>query len=279
MNDFHESLTLNGIKYVQDHKQDIQTLNSSSNELTADVFQKDIALEYGIDRTYFRDMFRLLDIANTAACATAYHYLCNRAQFRFDKFLYDPKTNYVLILNLCEKKIIGLQMRSLSPDCPKDKRFLTFNLERIYKKFMRSSLVVPPELNTLSMLFDIYQINVYKPVIVTEGPMDAFLLPNAVATAGANKQIPVELPFWYMYDSDKTGMKHALEKLQAGQKVFLWGKLKQQLGLPSRDKWDVNDVVLWCRQQYGNDYRLNWYDYFSDNPLDMLWLDALSGRL
>jgi hypothetical protein len=170
-------------------------------------------------------------------------------------------------------------MRSLSPDCPKDKRFLTFNLERIYKKFMRSSLVVPPELNTLSMLFDIYQINVYKPVIVTEGPMDAFLLPNAVATAGANKQIPVELPFWYMYDSDKTGMKHALEKLQAGQKVFLWGKLKQQLGLPPRDKWDVNDVVLWCRQQYGNDYRLNWYDYFSDNPLDMLWLDALSGRL
>ena len=81
-----------------------------------------------------------------------------------------------------------------------------------------------------------------------------------------------------MYDSDKTGMKHALEKLQAGQKVFLWGKLKQQLG-PPRDKWDVNDVVLWCRQQYGNDYRLNWYDYFSDNPLDMLWLDALSGRL
>lgn len=277
MNEFNESLTLNGIKYVQDHKQDIQTLNSSSNELTADVFQKATALEYGIDRTYFRDMFSLLDIANTQACATAYNYLCNRAQFRFEKFLYDSKTNYVLILNMCDKKIIGLQMRSLSPDCPKDKRFLTFNLERIYKKFMRSSLVVPPELNTLSMLFDIYQINVYKPVIVTEGPMDAFLLPNAVATAGANKQMPVELPFWYMYDSDKTGMTHALEKLRAGQKVFLWGKLKQQLGLPLRDKWDVNDVVLWCRQQYGADYKINWYDYFSDNPLDMFWLDALNG--
>ena len=279
MSDFDETLTLSGIKYVQDHKQDIQTLNSSSNELTADIFRKSLALEYGIDRTYFRNMFSLLDISPAPQCLTAYNYLCGRMQYHFEKFLYDPKTNYVLILNLCEKKIIGLQMRSLSPDCPKDKRFLTFNLERIYRKFMRSSLIIPTELNTLSMIFDIYNVNVYKPVIVTEGPMDAFLLPNAIATAGANKHLPVELPFWYMYDADETGTKHALEKIKDNQKVFLWGKLKKELGLPYREKWDVNDVVLWCRENYGKEFRIKWLDYFSDNSFDMLYLDSLGSRL
>ena len=105
--------------------------------------------------------------------------------------------------------------------------------------------------------------------------MDAFLLPNAVATAGANKHLPVELPFWYMYDSDKTGITHALEKLNEGRKVFLWGKLKTDLGLPNRDKWDVNDVVLWGRSHYGNEFRINWLEYFSDNSLDRFYLDTL----
>lgn len=277
MDDFKETLSLSGIKYVQDHRQEIQTLNSSSNEITADVFRKQLALEYGINREYFRDMFSLLEIENTLACATAYNYLVGRAQFSFRHFLYDRNTNYILILNLCDDKIIGLQMRSLAKDCPKDKRFLTFTLEKIYKRFMRSTLTIPPELDTLSTLFGIYAVNVYKPVIVTEGPMDSFLLPNSVATAGANKHLPVELPFWYMYDSDKTGKQHAIEKLQAGQKVFLWGKFKQSIGLPRRDKWDVNDVVLWCQQNKPRDFHINWLDYFSDNKLDMIFLDSLSG--
>lgn len=277
MDDFKETLSLSGIKYVQDHRQEIQTLNSSSNEITADVFRKQLALEYGINREYFRNMFSLLEIENTPACAVAYNYLVGRAQFSFRHFLYDRNTNYILILNLCDDKIIGLQMRSLAKDCPKDKRFLTFTLEKIYKRFMRSTLTIPPELDTLSTLFGIYAVNVYKPVIVTEGPMDSFLLPNSVATAGANKHIPVELPFWYMYDSDKTGKQHAIEKLQAGQKVFLWGKFKQAIGLPRRDKWDVNDVVIWCRQNKSRDFQINWLDYFSDNKLDMIFLDSLSG--
>ena len=277
MADFKETLSLSGIRYVQDHRQEIQTLNSSSNEITADVFRRDLALEFGIDRDYFRNMFSLLEIQNTPACSVAYNYLIGRSQFSFQKFLYDKGSNYILILNLCENKIIGLQMRSLDKDCPKDKRFLTFTLDKIYKRFLRSKLTIPPELETLSTLFGIYQVNVFKPVIVTEGPMDSFLLPNAIATSGANKHLPVELPFWYMYDSDKTGMRHAIEKLQSGQKVFLWGKFKHALGLPKRDKWDVNDVVTWCRSKYGNDYRISWLDYFSDNRLDMIFLDSLSG--
>ena len=141
---------------------------------------------------------------------------------------------------------------------------------------LKSEEKVPDELNTISTIFNIYSVNVYNPIIVTEGPMDAFLLPNAIATSGANKALNIELPFWYLYDSDKTGIKHAMEKIQEKKMTFLWGKLKTDLGLPKRDKWDVNDVVLWCNQNKPG-YKIEWLKYFSNNPLDMLHLDNVGG--
>lgn len=276
MEDFHETMTLAGIKYVQEHKQNIESFNSSSAEITADIFQKQQALTWALDREYFKKLFDLYEIDTSYRVVGAYKYLVGRAQYDFKKFLYDPRTNYLLILNLVEDKIIGLQMRSLNPNTPKDKRFLTFNIGRIYEKMLKSDKQVPQELDTVSTLFNIYNVNVYNPIIVTEGPMDSFLLPNAIATSGANKALTVELPFWYLYDSDKTGMKHAMEKLQEKKMTFLWGKLKAALGLPKRDKWDVNDVVLWCNQNRPGT-KINWLEYFSKDPLDMIHLDNIGG--
>jgi hypothetical protein len=248
----------------------------SSAEITADIFQKSNALKWSLDREQFKTMFNLSEINTEYKNVKAYNYLIGRAQYDLRKFLYDPQTNYVLILNLVDDRIIGLQMRSLNKYTPKDKRFLTFNLERIYSKMLKSEEKVPDELNTVSTIFNIYSVNVYNPIIVTEGPMDAFLLPNAVATSGANKALNIELPFWYLYDSDKTGIKHAMEKIQEKKMTFLWGKLKTDLGLPKRDKWDVNDVVLWCNQNKPG-YKIEWVKYFSNDPLDMLYLDNVGG--
>ena len=48
------------------------------------------------------------------------------------------------------------------------------------------------------------------------------------------------------YDSDKTGNEHAMKMLQEGYNVFMWGKLKKDLGLPDKNpyssnklKWDI----------------------------------------
>jgi hypothetical protein len=277
MIEFNESLSLSGIKYAQEHRQNINTYtDSSSAEITADVFSKKLALNYGIDRTVFRDALGLSEIDQSYRGINGYNYLTNRMQYKFNNFLYDPNNNYVLILNLCENKIIGFQMRSLNKNCPKDKRFLTFNLDRMYKKIMKNTTAeIPADLNTISTLFNIYSINVYKPIIVTEGPMDAFLLPNAIATSGANKKLSVDLPFYYMYDADPTGNKRAIEKIRQHSKVFMWGKLKHELGLPKREKWDVNDVVLWCKENKPN-YTIDWLKYFSDNMMDLIYLDDLS---
>ena len=128
----------------------------------------------------------------------------------------------------------------------------------------------------LSTVFNIFNIDIYRPVLVTEGPFDAFLLPNCIATSGASKSIGIDLPFWFVYDSDKTGNEHAMKMLQEGYNVFMWEKLKKDLGLPDKNpyssnklKWDINDVIKWCRD---NNYKqtIYWSKYFSNDMLDGL---------
>ena len=90
MNDFHESLSLSGIKYVQDHKQsNIQAYNNASSEITADVFAKNLAIKYGIKREDFKNMLNLLEISSDWKSKRGYEYLISRLQFRFHNFLYD----------------------------------------------------------------------------------------------------------------------------------------------------------------------------------------------
>lgn len=120
------------------------------------------------------------------------------------------------------------------------------------------------------MLFNIFRIDYSdvnkNPIIVTEGPFDAFLLPNAIATAGASKNLKFKLPVRYLYDSDKTGTTHAVEKLNSGYYVFKWPQFIKDYNLPKRDKWDVTDVICYLK---GMPY---WNNYFTNNQLDMFML-------
>lgn len=278
MHDFDQDLTLSGIKFVEEHKQNMSMqYRTESAELTADVFQKDLAEKYGLNREAFRDYMGLSEIDTSYRGINGYNYLTSRMQYNFRNFLFDYRTNSVVILNLCDNKIIGCQIRRIGRNVPKDKRFLTYTLDRIYKYILKQpNINVPEELNTISTLFNIYSVDVYKPIIVTEGPMDAFLLPNAIATSGANKKMAIELPFYYLFDADTTGNKRAIEKLRTHSNVFMWGKLKKDLGLPRRHKWDINDVVLWCRDNKPFGFKIQWLNYFTDNILDMIYLDDLT---
>lgn len=267
--DFESNLSVAGIKYVTDHKNDFDVNVADTSVVTADLFRKDLATEYGIERNYFRQMLGLYEI-NQQPAIFAKNYLQSRLQYRFDRYLYEKEHNYLVILNLCDDRVVGFQMRSLNPDTPKDKRFLTFNMTRMYKKILRSQIIPPEELDIVSGLFGIYNIDVFKPIIVCEGPMDSFLLPNSIATAGATKTLNIELPFWYMFDSDETGNKYAEQKLLQRKKVFLWEKFKRAYNLPYRNKWDVNDVVIYLHSLGVDTRKIKWHEYFSDSVNDML---------
>ena len=59
-----------------------------------------------------------------------------------------------------------------------------------------------------------------------------------------------------------------IQKLNEGETVFLWTKLINDLSLPYRKKWDLNDCLLWLKAEYKD--VPNFEEYFSNDPLDII---------
>lgn len=193
-----------------------------------------------------------------------YYYLVKRCQFNFSNFLYDPAGRNLIVLNrISNGGIIGFQKRDLTGT--RKAKYLSYNLARIHKDFLKDDIEIPEKLNNLSLVFNLFNVNISKRIIVTEGPMDAFLLNNAVASAGAGKAIPLNLNFYYLYDDDPTGREHSLSQINSGHYVFLWSRMKEDLGLPERKKWDVNDVII-----YLGNKAPQWDKYFSNDYFDIV---------
>ena len=268
---FGESMSLSSLTYITNNIMNKNiSFKNNSNEITSEIFDKSTVITYAISRNKLKEIFGFIEISNNSNCILGYNYLINRCQYNFNNFLYDPKGKYIIILNVIDNdKVFGFQTRDITGKRPKQYRFQTFNLSRIYKDILKSDIEIPDNINALSTVFNIFNINIYKPILVTEGPMDAFLLPNCIATSGASKSIGIDLPFWFIYDSDKTGNEKAKEKLKEGFQVFLWNKLKNKLQLPYKKKWDINDVIIWCKE---NNYKekIYWSEFFSNDKLDII---------
>ena len=268
--DFKQPLELDDLAYIKNHVVSPETWysNQTGNVITSEVINKDEVEKYAISRTYLRNILGLseIDKVNTPL---AYNYLIGRCQYQFNRFLFSPKYSQIIILNLIGNDyVIGFQVRPIKK-YRSGQKYLTMSLSKMRERILNDKNPVPEYMNNLSTVFNIFNVNIYKPILVTEGPFDAFLLPNCIASSGANKHLGVEFPFWYIYDSDKTGKQHALDALKQGYNVFLWKKFIADMGLPIRAKWDVNDVIIWMKQQNRNE-KINWGIYFSSNPLDGL---------
>jgi hypothetical protein len=182
------------------------------------------------------------------------------------KFLYSERINKLFILNLTNTgNVFGIQIRSFNKD---EAKYKTYNLQKIHEIILQDNVVIPDDINTLSMLFNVLLIDCTKPVTIVEGPMDSFLIKNCIALCGAAKSL--ELPFMvrYLFDDDKAGRQHAIDKIREGDPVFLWDKFKADMCLEKRKKWDINDVYIWCGQN-GKTFPLL-DQYFSDDELDMI---------
>lgn len=269
-NRYHIPLSLDSIDYLATHHSDLDSYrvsNGSTNSINC-LFEQEEADKYAIDKEWFARAFNLLKCEINEFHKGA-NYIKKRHLTNFQNYLYDPNRDLLFILNLTSsEKIIGLQIRRMKSEKGKPK-YQTYSLRSLYKYFLKDEKTeIPDFLDNLSMMFNIFQVNINSPILVTEGPLDAFLLPNCIATTGANKNIQVDLPFWFVYDSDKTGNDLAMKKISLGYKVFLWDKLKKDYSLPKRPKWDINDVVDYC---LSNQYKIpNWYLYFSNSEWDLI---------
>lgn len=245
---FHSDISLKTLASVNKIAQDSssnKTGNAKRLSVTAEVINKDEARIYAINREKLKALLLLQEITPTHT-PDAWNYLTNRCQTNMSLFLYSAQYQQIFILNLVDNdNILGIQLRDISGKSAV--KYKTLTCSKIHKLILRDTVQVPENIDTLSTAFGVFNLNLYNPVIVTEGPFDSFLLPNCMATAGANKDLGIQIPFWFLYDSDDTGNKHAMQMLKSGYQVFMWKKFRNDYGLPPKKKWDITDVFMYCR--------------------------------
>lgn len=260
--------TLVAIKQMSD-----TSINNSKGQqrnlnITSEVLNKEEALQYTINREQLKTLLNLQEISFQFT-PDAYTYLVNRCQYNFNRFLYSHYYKQIFILNLIDDThILGLQMRDISG---KSKvKYKTLTCSKIHSLLLRDQIEVPQYIDNLSTTFNIFNVSLYKTILVTEGPFDAFLLPNCIAMSGANKSLGIDLPFWYIFDSDQTGTSHALALLKNGYNVFMWKKFKQLYNLPQKQKWDITDVFIHFKT-IGKDHKqIRWNEFFTSSMLNGL---------
>lgn len=102
--------------------------------------------------------------------------------------------------------------------------------------------------NKEDSMYNIYNIDPKKPVIVLEGPVDSMFVENSVAVLGLDfsehtQQTLMNLNCYYLLDNDAAGKKASLRLLKEGRNVFLWSRFAVDYPIASECK-DINDLVL-----------------------------------
>ena len=261
---YGQEMSLSMVDYIASNKVDISTfrIQQDTNSLSY-IYDNELIESLAIDREAFKTRLSLVEC--TQPC-NGRDYLVNRFQYDFSKFMYSQTFNKLFIFNLTPSgKIFGMQVRSFSD---KSAKYKTYSLQKIHDMIFQDNTEIPEDINELSMIFNILLIDYNKYVTVTEGPMDSFLIKNAIALCGAGKHI--EFPFMvrYLFDDDKPGREHAVEKLQEGYPVFMWENYRKELGMPAKRKVDMNDVVIWCKKNNVNVLPID--NYFSENEFDLI---------
>lgn len=240
--DFKVELKLDFINYIS------STLNNENYQHIKGKYDASLLLDmneiekYAIDREELKSYFKLVEVKGTKV----WPWLVKRHQYNESKFLYNPQKNYLAILNLTPNgKILGLQKRLLIKT---KNKYNTFKLSKLYE-LMKKNESIPDLIDIFSQLFNICLINFNRDVTLFEGPLDSFLFKNSIANTGANKEFPIEIPIRYFYDMDKTGKGKSLEYINSGYSVFLWNRLDKDFNLPIREKWDLNDFIIYCKEQ------------------------------
>ena len=122
--------------------------------------------------------------------------------------------------------------------------------ESIYYFQARTTLkdVLPKYKNPISEirpLYNIFNVDTSKPVLIVEGPIDAMFLPNCIAVCGSNLSVLDQLDNrYYILDNDAVGSKKAIDLLMQKQYVFMWKKFLRDIGMLGRDIKDINDLIL-----------------------------------
>lgn len=185
-------------------------------------------------------------------------------------FAYDSKTDELYILNISpQDRIVGFQIRQLNPNSIKS-RYISKRMTRLYSDVFNRDINAIVEklllkeplgekyiqeedgienivanLDRLSGIFNIMNVNLNQPITIMEGPIDSLAIPNSIALQGASKQLEGFFDdienVRYIYDNDKAGRDAAIKRLRTHKTVFMWGKYLDMINSHQKIK-DLNDL-------------------------------------
>ena len=210
-------------------------------------------------------------------------------------FAYKPNTKELYILNITPSdRVIGYQIRQLDPNSKKA-RYITKSLTKMYDDIFKrdisgivEKLLLKEELgekyineedgienivfnlDKLSGMFNIMNINLSQTITVMEGPIDSLAISNSIALQGASKKLngffdEVE-NVRYIFDNDMTGKEMSIKKLKDHKNVFLWTMYLKKIHSDIKIK-DINDL------QKNNMLNMELIDKcFSDYELDVIMI-------
>lgn len=222
-----------------------------------------------IPKSILFDMLKLTTPYKSKECSD---YLNSRniniKQWKY--FAYNEKSKELYILNInSNDRIIGMQIRQLDPNSKKA-RYLTRSISKIYSNIFKKDLSILIErllksmengekyiteedgieniqanLDRLSGLFNVMNVDMNSPLTIVEGPIDSLCISNAIALQGAtklNNYFDELKNVRFLFDNDKIGKEHTLNKLKTNKKVFLWGMYIKKMNIKTKVK-DINDII------------------------------------
>ena len=223
-------------------------------------------IKWSIEREEIEQKFKLVRLDNSKI----FTYMKKRLQPDMTKFSWNHDAQQLYIFHIVPgtTRVLGYQIRNFVHR-PK---YLTFKLSRIYEELGKNVCEEVLALDDISTTFGILEMDITKPVTVFEGPLDAFLYKNSLATCSSNIDSPIQLStLRYMYDYDSAGKEAALEKLSQGKSVFLWRKLFKEIGMDDTGKKvDLTDLVVLAKRKGVRLPKLS--NYFSDDKYDSYWI-------
>ena len=202
-------------------------------------------------------------------------YLQNRHQEADERFLWEPRKKSMFLLNLTAngENVLGLQIKNMNKNATT--KYYTYKLSGIYKNLFkeRDTAIIEKasELDGISCVFGFSTLNLDDKITIFEGPFDSFLYRNSVGLCSINNKFPFDVENKrYFLDGDNSGREKSQKLLTEGESVFLWKKFLSENGFPTRDKWDLNDVVIYAHE---NGMKIkNLEGYFSSNCWDMIYI-------
>ena len=242
-------------------------------------------------------LFKQLGIISPYKDITASNYLKSRMINIKDwkYFAYNPITKELYILNTSPlDRVIGFQIRQLDPKSHKQ-RYTSSRLTKIYSDVFNRDINgiverlllkeplgqkyieeedgvenIVANLDRLSGIFNIMNVNLSQPLTIMEGPIDSLAIANSIALQSAAKHLDgffdeVE-NVRYLFDNDKTGKEMSLKKMKNHKKVFLWGQYLDMIKSKTNIK-DINDL------QKQNLFNIDIIEKcFSDDEFDAMYI-------